>query len=346
MMADAYVLSNADVRTLQRIAQRDRGDPVNHRPPVQGLSHSGRLPGVRIGVAYGTIPAAVYNSSGTLIKPGKGECKLRQVKADGTSILNLGDDLPIVCYNLVPHQIANGASILMLRDQTIEGDVKNKSEPGYLVFDFQENQTRRGYGIFRASGQTSGTQTGLINLTTTVTDSFNSNDLQPVIGFQVSAGAPTSFDRIVVNDPGIYRFTFDCRIRFVSPAEPAPPYSYQNKVAIVSGTNNPFTNVVSGTTNDLCAHRLHRRERFWLVKNQNFGTPATTDAIAEGEPWAVYECSELTWGDRHYSLPCLLDAGDTLSMWLDVGGRKGSYPVDWNAEFSVHFQSFEDDLSP
>ncbi len=119
----------------------------------------------------------------------------------------------------------------------------------------------------------------------------------------------------------------------------------ENKVAVVSGTAHPTTHVVSGTTNDLCGNRLFRRERFWLVKNQNFGAPASTDAIAQGEPWAVYECSELIWGDRHFSLPILLDAGDTLSMWLDVGGRKGSYPVDWNAHFSVHFQSFEDDLS-
>jgi hypothetical protein len=345
-VADAFVLSSADVRTLQRIAQRDRGDPVNHRPPVQNHSNPARLPGIRIGVAYGTIPAAVYNSSGTLIKPGKGECKLRHIKADGTAIINAAEDVPTICYNLVPHQIAGGASILMLRDQTIEGDSQNKSEPGYLVFDFQQSESRRGYGIFRSSGQTSGTQTGFVNLTTLTTDSFNSNDLQPVIGFQVAAGAPTSFDRIVVNDPGIYRFSFDCRIRFVSPGQPAPPYSYENKIAVVSGTAHPTTHVVSGTTSDLCAHRLLRRERFWLLKNANFGLPAVTDAIAEGEPWAMYECSELIWGDRHYSLPTLCDAGDHFSLWLDVGGRKGSYPVDYNAEFSVHFQSYEDDLSP
>jgi hypothetical protein len=187
---------------------------------------------------------------------------------------------------------------------------------------------------------------GWVNLTTLTTDSFNSNDLQPVIGFQVVAGAPTNFDRIVVNDPGIYRFTFDCRIRFISPGQPSFPYSYEDKIATVTGTANPSTGDVTGTTSNLCGHRLLRRERFWLLKNADFGSPSATDAVADGEPWAMYECSELVWGDAHYSLPTLCDAGDEFSLWLDVGGRVGSYTVDYYAEFSVHFQSYEDDLSP
>jgi hypothetical protein len=138
-MADAYVLSNTDVRTLKRIAQHERGDPINHRPPVQGQSHPGRLPVVRMGTAYGTLPAAQYDGNDALIAPGKGECKLHRLRADGSGVFDQ-DALPTVAYNLAPFEIAHGEGLCLLRDQTLEGDDENVSAPGYLALRWRTNE--------------------------------------------------------------------------------------------------------------------------------------------------------------------------------------------------------------
>jgi hypothetical protein len=138
-MADAYVLSEADVRALRRIAQRDRGDPVNHQPPLQGQSHPGKLPVARLGIAYGTLPAAQYDGGGTLVRPGKGECKMHRLQADGTAVIDL-DDLPTPAFSVMPYEVAHGKELLLLRDQTLEGDDENVAEPGYLALRWQQSE--------------------------------------------------------------------------------------------------------------------------------------------------------------------------------------------------------------
>lgn len=279
---------------------------------------------------------------------GTGEVKLHKVFQDGSGVGEL-DSEPIQVLNLIPAVVPEGASVILLWDPSVcEPDDEEVFLPRYLVIRVTDSDERpRGWGIFRSSGTTSGTDTGLINCPTTVTDSFNSSASAPVIQFQVST--PPNFDRIVVNQPGIYRFTFKSDIRFSSPAEPGggSVFSYQDKVGTVTsnGTAIGAGNTI-GTTEDLCSSRLFRRERFWLIKNQNFGSPTVSDAIALGEPWACYECGNLYWHDPHYSLPVLMDAGDTLSIWRDTGGRVGSYDVTFRVEFSIHFSSYEPDLAP
>ncbi len=140
MMADAYVLSEADVRTLRRMAQRERGDPINHRPPIQGASHPGRLPVVRMGTAYGTLPPAQYDSNDALVAPGKGECKLHRLRADGSGVFDQ-DDLPTPALNLAPFEIPHGEGICLLRDQTLEGDDEYASAPGYLALRWKTNES-------------------------------------------------------------------------------------------------------------------------------------------------------------------------------------------------------------
>ncbi len=139
-MADAYVLSETDVRTLRRMAQRERGDPVNHQPPLQGQSHPGRLPVVRLGVAYGTLPAAQYDGGGTLVQPGKGECKMHRLRADATAVIDL-DDLPTPAYSIMPFEVADGKELVLLRDQTLEGDDENVAEPGYVALRWEPSTT-------------------------------------------------------------------------------------------------------------------------------------------------------------------------------------------------------------
>ncbi len=139
-MADAYVLSETDVRTLRRMAQRERGDPINHQPPLQGQSHPGRLPVVRLGIAYGTLPAAQYDGGGTLVQPGKGECKMHRLRADGSAVIDL-DDLPTPAYSIMPFEVANGKELVLLRDQTLEGDDENVAEPGYVALRWEPGTT-------------------------------------------------------------------------------------------------------------------------------------------------------------------------------------------------------------
>jgi len=121
------------------MAQRERGDPINHRPPVQGPSHPGKLPVVRLGVAYGTLPAAQYDGGGALVQPGKGECKMHRLRADGSGVIDL-DDLPTPAYSIMPYQVADGKELLLLRDQTLEGDDENVAEPGYLALRWQPTE--------------------------------------------------------------------------------------------------------------------------------------------------------------------------------------------------------------
>ena len=141
-MADAYVLSESDVRTLRRMAQRERGDPVNHRPPVQGQSHPGRLPVVRLGIAYGTLPAAQYDGGGALVQPGKGECRMHRLRADGSGVIDV-DDLPTPAYNIVPESISHGKELLLLRDQTLEGNDENVAEPGYIALRWEPSESEQ-----------------------------------------------------------------------------------------------------------------------------------------------------------------------------------------------------------
>ncbi|MEX2186823.1 MAG: hypothetical protein WD875_08525, partial [Pirellulales bacterium] len=138
-MADAYVLSETDVRTLRRMTQRERGDPINHRPPVQGPSHPGRLPVVRLGIAYGTLPPAQYDGGGALVMPGKGECKMHRLRADGTEVIDL-DDEPTPAFSIMPYEVADGKELVLLRDQTLEGDDEYVSQPGYLALRWQPSE--------------------------------------------------------------------------------------------------------------------------------------------------------------------------------------------------------------
>jgi hypothetical protein len=121
------------------MAQRERGDPVNHRPPVQGPSHPGKLPVVRLGIAYGTLPAAQYDGGGALVQPGKGECKMHRLRADGSGVIDL-DGLPTPAYSIMPYQVGDGKELLLLRDQTLEGDDENVAEPGYVALRWQPSE--------------------------------------------------------------------------------------------------------------------------------------------------------------------------------------------------------------
>lgn len=348
-----YVLSDADIRILKRLAQRERGQSVNHLPPQQGLQHPGRLPVVRMGKAYGALPAATYNEADELIQAGKGECLLKRLKStDGT--VHETDSLPTVCYNLAPFGIEDGEGLCLLRDQTLEGAAKNKSEPGYValrVRGLEAEPPRFGFGKIGPAG-TDLSSDGIVSvdgmhlLASTAFTKVDSDPAAPVTTMGGEAGAGP-YDLIQANVSGIWTGHFSASVRIPTTIAATPPGSYDNKIASVSGpagSVNLTTGAIDGeevVTHDLCLHELFVRRTLVVLLNANLADPRAATSIATAEIWNKRECGLTTFHDAHIPFTVELDDLNTLSIWFDDHENVTTDPgvIAWQTNLLMHFNN-------
>lgn len=345
---NVYGLGVPDKDKFQRMWTGFQGPALGHAPILGRPGAFPHAPEFRVGWAYGDISAAEYETSGKLSKPGKGEIFLQRLYANGEDVKDGDISKPQKALSIIDSVIEDGKMVLCYRDHTLYSDdieKKNQALAGWVVFRVEPPAPLYGAGTMTRTSYTLPTATGaLINVPGIGITSVNSNEAEPVVSFQVAGMGPTTYDRILVNYPGIYRWTFDVKCELpTSPAEPplggGRQRSYQNKILPVTGTNNPATNAVTGTTDDACLWQQYIKKRFWLLKNASFTTPAVTDGLSMAEVWFKYDCSVRSFSFHHDSDWAVLEPGDSISIWWDsnhIEGLTSWGDLLWQFRVSVH----------
>lgn len=273
-----------------------------------------------------------------MTQAGKGEVKKHRLKANGT--VADPEDFPTVAYNITPTTIQADSGVLLLRDQTIDGENDNVSQPGYLALQWNSpNAQRYGAASFGAGGDDLNDHEAaeFNKLVSPAFNTANSDPTSPVITFQADG---LNFDAMIAQVTGIYRWNLDVELRMSTAQSAIPPASYEHKQAqVISNGVSEANGVDIGDTVDLCNFELYIQRRFLILQNVDFEDPDPTSSLAHADVWNKMHCGRIEFHDVHRSGWCVLTAGDTVSMWhhkaADVHINSAA-TVDYQVAFSLH----------